>query len=143
MAEKASPTEGGDILALDLVGWNVVLDSDHADELSAFYERLLGWTRFKGEEYTVLTDLEQKGLPTWITIQQADDYVPPVWPAEREEQQQMAHLDFHVKDVEEAVKHALACGAAMSEIQFDDRWRVMLDPAGHPFCLLPPIMPWM
>ena len=45
-------------MALNLVGWNVVLDSDHADELSAFYEKLLGWTRFKGEEYTVLVNLE-------------------------------------------------------------------------------------
>ena len=59
-------------MALHLAGWNVVLDSDRADELSAFYERLLGWTRFKGEEYTVLVDLEQTGTPTWITIQQAD-----------------------------------------------------------------------
>ena len=31
-------------MALHLAGWNVVLDSDRADELSAFYERLLGWT---------------------------------------------------------------------------------------------------
>ena len=69
------------IMALNLVGWNVVLDSNHADELSAFYEKLLGWTRFKGEEYTVLVNLEQTGTPTWITIQQVDDYVPPVWPA--------------------------------------------------------------
>jgi hypothetical protein len=32
-----------------------------------------------------------------------------------DEQQQMAHLDFHVKNVEEGVKHALSCGATMSE----------------------------
>ena len=81
-------------MALDLVGWNVVLDSDRADELSAFYEKLLGWTRFKGEEYTVLVNLEQTGTPTWLTIQQVDDYVPPVWPATLDKQQQMAHLDF-------------------------------------------------
>ena len=51
-------------MALNLVGWNVVLDSNNADELPAFYERLLGWTRFKGEEYTVLANVEQEGLPT-------------------------------------------------------------------------------
>ena len=94
-------------MALNLVGWNVVLDSNHADELSAFYEKLLGWTRFKGEEYTVLVNLEQTGTPTWITIQQVDDYVPPVWPATLDAQQQMAHLDFHVQEVEEGVKYAL------------------------------------
>lgn len=130
-------------MALHLVGWNVVLDSDNADELSAFYERLLGWTRFKGEEYTVLRNGEQAGFPTWITVQQVDEYVRPVWPATPGEQQQMAHIDFHVEDVEEGVKYALSCGATISEIQFDERWRVMIDPAGHPFCILPPIMPWM
>ena len=130
-------------MALNLMGWNVVLDSNHADELSAFYEKLLGWTRFRGEEYTVLVNLEQTGTPTWITIQQVDDYVPPVWPATLDMQQQMAHLDFHVQDVEEGVKYALSCGASISEYQYDDRWRVMIDPAGHPFCIRPPIMPWM
>jgi len=129
-------------MSLNLVGWNVVLDSNNADELSAFYERLLGWTRFPGEEFTVLANVEQKGFPTWITFQQVDDYVPPVWPATSDEQQQMAHLDFHVEDVGEAVKYALSCGATMSEIQCDDGWRVMIDPAGHPFCLLPP-PPWI
>lgn len=129
-------------MSLNLVGWNVVLDSDHADELSKFYEKLLGWTRFPGEEYTVLANVEQQGFPTWITFQQVDDYVPPVWPATPEEQQQMAHLDFHVEDVGEAVQYALSCGATMSESQFEDLWRVMLDPAGHPFCLLPP-PPWI
>lgn len=129
-------------MALQLAGWNVVLDTDKADELSAFYERLLGWTRFQGEEYTVLTNLEQKGVPTWITIQQVDAYVPPVWPATPEAQQQMAHVDFHVLDVEAGVKHALSCGATLSEVQFDDRWRVLFDPSGHPFCILPPILPW-
>lgn len=129
-------------MGLNLLGWNVVLDSNDADKLSTFYEKLLGWTRFPGDEFTVLANVEQQGFPTWITFQQADDYIPPVWPATPDKQQQMAHLDFHVKDVEEAVKCALSCGATMSEIQFEDDWRVMIDPAGHPFCLLPP-PPWI
>lgn len=129
-------------MGLNLVGWNVVLDSDHADKLSAFYEKLLGWTRFPGDEFTVLANVEQQGFPTWITFQQVDDYVPPVWPGTGEEQQQMAHLDFHVQDVEEAVTYALSCGARMSDIQHEDGWRVMIDPSGHPFCLLPP-PPWI
>lgn len=129
-------------MSLKLVGWNVVLDSDNASELSIFYEKMLGWTRFPGEEYTVLANVEQQGFPTWITFQQVDDYVPPVWPGVPGAQQQMAHLDFHVENVEEAVKWALACGATMSPVQFEDLWRVMLDPAGHPFCLLPP-PPWI
>lgn len=129
-------------LSLNLVGWNVVLDSDNANDLSLFYEKLLGWTRFLGDEFTVLANVGQQGFPTWITFQQVDDYVRPVWPATSGEQQQMAHLDFHVEDVEEAVKHALSCGATMSDIQLEEGWRVMIDPSGHPFCLLPP-PPWI
>ena len=129
-------------MGLNLVGLNVVSDYDRADELSAFYERRLGWTRFPGGESTTLCNIEQKGFPTWITFQQVDDFVPPVWPTTPEAQQQMAHLDFHVRDVDEAVNYALSCGATMCETQCDEGWRVMLDPAGHPFCLLPP-MPWV
>lgn len=129
-------------MALNLGGWCVVLDSGNAGELSAFYERLLGWTRFPGEEFTTLANVGQNGFPTWITFQQVDDYVPPVWPATPGEQQQMAHLDFHVENVEAAVQYALSCGASLSEIQMEDDWRVMLDPAGHPFCILP-IPGWM
>ncbi len=51
----------------------------------------------------------------------------------------MAHLDFHVSNVEEALAHALSCGATLSETQYDEGWRVMIDPAGHPFCLLSPM----
>ena len=129
-------------MPLNLGGWCVVLDSGNADALSAFYQRLLGWTRFPGEEFTTLANVGQNGFPAWITFQQVDDYVPPVWPAAPGEQQQMAHLDFHVEDVEESVKHALSCGATLSETQTDDGWRVMLDPAGHPFCLQP-LADWM
>ena len=128
-------------MALNLAGWCAVLDSDNADKLSAFYERLLGWTRFPGEEFTVLANVGQTGFPAWITFQQVNDYARPVWPATADEQQQMAHLDVHVENVEEAVEYALSCGATLAEIQFEDEWRVMLDPAGHPFCILPP-MPW-
>ena len=122
-------------MALNLNAWCVILDSGNADELSAFYEKLLGWKRYKGEEWTVLIDKSKPG--PWITFQQVDDYVPPVWPATPGKQQQMTHLDFHVDDVEEGVKYALSCGAVMSEIQLEDEWRVLLDPAGHPFCILP------
>lgn len=48
-------------MAFNLMGWNVVLDSDNADKLSAFYEKLLGWTRFSGEKFTVLTNTTQGG----------------------------------------------------------------------------------
>ncbi|EQG75396.1 hypothetical protein QKA_2322 [Clostridioides difficile DA00165] len=42
---------------------------------------------------------------------------------------------FAVNDLEEAVQYAIHCGATIAEEQFTDDWRVMIDPAGHPFCL--------
>ena len=47
----------------------------------------------------------------------------------------MAHLDFAVNDLEKAVEYAVRCGASIANEQFSDDWRVMVDPAGHPFCL--------
>lgn len=45
------------------------------------------------------------------------------------------HLDVAVDDLEQAVAHAQECGAELATYQPQDDVRVMLDPAGHPFCL--------
>jgi hypothetical protein len=47
----------------------------------------------------------------------------------------MAHMDFKVDDLAEAVAYAISCGAAKADVQYYDTSTVMLDPAGHPFCL--------
>jgi len=47
----------------------------------------------------------------------------------------MAHIDFKVKDLDEAVAHAIKCGATKSKVQYYDTSTVMFDPEGHPFCL--------
>jgi hypothetical protein len=40
-----------------------------------------------------------------------------------------------VDDLDDAEARALALGAAKAKMQpSPDRWRVLLDPAGHPFC---------
>ena len=115
----------------------VVLDSANSDALSAFYANLLGWERIKpDDEWIIVYNNESRNFPL-ITFHQIENYERPKWPAENGKQQQMVHLDFHVDDVDEAVKHAISCGAVLSDIQLEDAWRVMLDPAGHPFCILP------
>ena len=70
-----------------------------------------------------------------ILFQKNPEYKPPVWPEKPEAQQQMAHLDLAVNDLERAVQHAVHCGATISNEQFSDDWRVVFAPAGHPFCL--------
>lgn len=70
-----------------------------------------------------------------LVFQTVDHYVPPVWPWENGKQQQMSHIDFKVDNLQEAEEHALKCGAQKSETQYYDTSTVMLDPAGHLFCL--------
>jgi hypothetical protein len=45
------------------------------------------------------------------------------------------HHEVEVSDLAEAVAHALELGATLADHQPQDDVRVMLDPAGHPFCL--------
>ena len=45
------------------------------------------------------------------------------------------HLDVGVADVAAAVSDAEELGATLATFQPQDDVRVMLDPAGHPFCL--------
>jgi hypothetical protein len=47
----------------------------------------------------------------------------------------MMHLDFQVADLDEAVAAAVALGATVAGHQPQQNVRVLLDPAGHPFCL--------
>jgi hypothetical protein len=47
----------------------------------------------------------------------------------------MMHLDFQVGDLESAVEEARALGARDADAQFQPNAHVMIDPAGHPFCL--------
>jgi catechol 2,3-dioxygenase-like lactoylglutathione lyase family enzyme len=113
------------------------LDSDNAEELADFYQKLLGWTiRFvntdDGCKFVGIMDDKKDKI---LLFQEDENYVRPVWPTEDGKQQQMAHLDFFTDDLEKDVGHALACGAKLAETQYSDKWRVMLDPAGHPFCI--------
>lgn len=122
-------------MKFDLDSIAVVLDSDNAVALSEFYSNLLGWERVPfqpDDEWIVLF----KGESLALVFQQVDDYKRPVWPCAPGEQQQMTHLDFYVENPQDAVEHALACGAVLSDVQ-EGFWKVMIDPAGHPFCILP------
>jgi predicted enzyme related to lactoylglutathione lyase len=115
----------------------LTLDCKDPYELAKFYAALLKWEiPFHDEEYVVVSPPgTNKGEYPCITFQRNPEYNPPVWPEEPEAQQQMAHIDFAVNDLEKAVQYAIHCGAAIADQQFSDGWKVMFDPAGHPFCL--------
>ena len=50
---------------------------------------------------------------------------------------QQLHLDFLVDDLDVGEHDVLAIGARKADVQPEpDAFRVYLDPAGHPFCLV-------
>lgn len=123
--------------AMKLKLYSFTLDCKNPRELANFYSLLLGWEMpFWDEDYAVIAPPgAAQGAYPGLTFQRNPAYEPPVWPETPGAQQQMAHLDFAVMDLDKAVSHAIQCGATAASAQFSDRWRVMLDPAGHPFCL--------
>ena len=114
--------------------FGVVLDCPDASELAHFYERLLGWTFFKDTpEWATLAPSENAGYN--LSFQQETNYERPVWPSRPGEPIMMAHLDLEVDDLEQAVAYAVEVGAQLAPFQPQQDVRVMIDPAGHPFCL--------
>jgi len=45
------------------------------------------------------------------------------------------HLDLIVADLDEGESAVIALGATKAGVQPGTKFRVFLDPAGHPFCL--------
>ena len=62
-----------------------------------------------------------------------EEYAAPAWPNERGSKQ--FHFDLAVADLDTAQERAVELGAAVADPQPGETWRVLLDPAGHPFCL--------
>ena len=110
-----------------------VLDAPDARELAAFYQRLLGWPI--GQDEPGWVTLRPPGGGAGLSFQTEKAYVRPTWPAGPGDQQMMLHLDIEVDDLEAASAHAVAAGAAVAGYQPQQKVRVHLDPAGHPFCL--------
>jgi len=112
----------------------VALDAPDARELARFYQRLLGWTLVgDGQDWVTLAPSADAGYN--LAFQTEPNYVRPVWPSEPGKPLMMMHLDLEVDDLDEAVAHAVEVGAELVAFQPQDDVRVMLDPAGHPFCL--------
>lgn len=110
----------------------VALDCRDPRALAEFYGAITGWKADpqSSEDWVELTG----GEGATIAFQLAPGHVPPVWPGDDHPQQ--AHLDFDVWDLDVGEQQVLAVGARKVEFQPDENWRVFLDPAGHPFCLV-------
>ncbi|WP_412737557.1 VOC family protein [Krasilnikovia sp. MM14-A1259] len=114
--------------------WGVVLDAPDPHALARFYADLMDWKIVKDEHNFVgVAPLGEH--VEYIAFQRATAYEPPAWPAQPGRQQMMLHLDIEVPDLDAAVAAAQRAGARLADFQPQETVRVLLDPAGHPFCL--------
>lgn len=120
--------------------WNAVcIDCapGNYESVVAFYRDMLG-LQVADEEggWAKLRDPQGR---MEINVQAEDWYIPPVWPESVPAQTKMMHFEVQVDEVDAAVARAIELGAREAPQQPADRdpstLRVMLDPAGHPFCL--------
>ena len=110
----------------------VCLDTRDPSRLARFYSELTGlpidhdggdWIQLRSESGAAA-----------LAFQLAPDHQAPQWPDADHPQQ--AHLDFDVPDLDAAEAAVLALGAVKATYQPGTTFRVYLDPAGHPFCLV-------
>lgn len=113
-----------------------VLGTPDPRGLAGFYRELLGWE--VAEESPEWVRIRPPGGGTGLSFQLEDGHVPPTWPSAPGDQQMQSHLDIRVDDLEAGVARAKALGATMAAYQPQHDVRVMIDPAGHPFCLFLP-----
>ncbi|MER7892738.1 VOC family protein [Micromonospora sp. NPDC094482] len=110
----------------------VNLDSSDPAAHAAFYQRVLGWEVTHSQpEYAMLT-----GAGVSIGFGLVDGWQPPSWPDPAGGKRY--HLDLYVDDLARAEKEFVAAGAAKPEFQpGGERWVVLTDPLGQPFCICP------
>ena len=121
------------------IRWTTLtLDCADAVGLADFYARLFGWeiTARDGAGWLQLGD---PGGGAGLNIQAEPGYEPPTWPERPGHQAKMMHMEVLVDDVEAAAHLVQELGGTEAAHQPPDRdrtrLRVMLDPAGHPFCI--------
>ncbi|MEU7603975.1 VOC family protein [Streptomyces sp. NPDC040724] len=100
-------------------------------ELARFYGDALDLpVLYRSDDFVLLG---REGAPGLGFVRQAG-FQPPAWPDPSHSKQ--AHLELGVDDLDAAQERMLALGAVLPSFQpRPDVWRVLLDPAGHPFCL--------
>jgi hypothetical protein len=109
---------------------SVSLDCADPVALGSFWADLLGGeVAFSSEEFVaVRTDR------VWLSAVRVPDHSPPTWPGGAVPKQM--HLDLAVDDLAAEEAAAILLGAIRATDQpAPDRYIVLIDPAGHPFCL--------
>jgi catechol 2,3-dioxygenase-like lactoylglutathione lyase family enzyme len=108
----------------------VSLDCSDPQELATFYRALLDLeVMFETEDFIAL-----KGAGIHLTAQRVEEHRVADWPDALVPKQ--LHLELAVKDLDVAEAEAIKIGATKASSQpSPELWRVLIDPAGHPFCI--------
>lgn len=110
----------------------VALDSPDAETPARFYGATTGWDTDHADVDWVRLRAPGGGTTTAFPV---EGHRPPVWPGTEHPRQ--AHPDLDVPDLDVAEEKLLAIGARKHAAQPGTSFRVYLDPAGHPFYLVP------
>lgn len=116
------------------------LDCANPVELAHFYSKITGlrvqpFDEGETEQTCEWLELLAENNRTKMAFQKIDNYRAPTWP--QGDIPQQVHMDFHAKDLDIAEKDLLELGAIKTEFQpKPHRFRVYLDIAGHPFCIV-------
>ncbi|MGC4758156.1 VOC family protein [Micromonospora trifolii] len=110
----------------------VNLDSSDPAGHAAFYHEALGWEVTHSQpEYAMI---RSGGVSIGFGL--VEGYRPPSWPDQTGDKRY--HLDLYVDDLASAEEKFVAAGASKPAFQpGGERWVVLLDPIGQPFCICP------
>jgi hypothetical protein len=114
----------------------VTLDCADPTSLGDFWAAMLGGEIVYAHDTVVLVRTE------WVALaaMAVPDYRPPTWP--QADVPKQLHLDLAVTDLDAAAAEALRLGATVAvEQPAPNQRRILIDPAGHPFCLTTQIPP--
>jgi len=112
----------------------VVFDCAEPEALAGFWSEVLGM-RVVVDDDDWVELVGPGGSRPIVAFQRVDDYRAPEWPGQLVPQQM--HLDVKVDDLDTGEAAVLALGARATG-SGGETYRVYLDPAGHPFCLIDP-----
>lgn len=122
---STSPIPSAPVARLSMVN----IDCPDPRRLAAFYGTLLGWkTTYSEDEYAMIV-----GDETSIGFGRTEGFTPPSWPDDAGAKE--FHLDLGVDSIAAAEEVCVELGATVPDHQPGETWKVLIDPAGHPFCL--------
>ncbi|HWC81631.1 MAG TPA: VOC family protein [Pseudonocardiaceae bacterium] len=109
----------------------ITIDGPDPLELANFYQKITGGELLTGNDDFIVLAIEDN---VRLDFQRVANHQPPPWPDPTTPRR--IHLDFRVDNLDQAQTQLLNLGAVLPPFQpGGQRFRVLLDPAGHPFCI--------